>query len=125
MRKVKVYISSPYTNGDKEANVQLQMDAYYHLAILGFNPHMPVYNHFIQLQHANMDVDWLEMDIDWLSDCDIAIRIHPHDKFGNEIQSPGADEEEKYCNAKGIPMFHFDTIEEMVRMMSTFERMIA
>jgi len=122
MRKTKIYISSPYTSGDKEQNVQLQMDATYHLLMLGFNPYMPIYNHFVQKQHddLNSNFPWIEIDLSWLDDCDMAIRLHPKDKFGVEIPSPGADEEEVFCKEKGIPMFHFDTIEEMVQNIGLF-----
>jgi len=44
----------------------------------------------------------------------MAIRLHFKDDDGNEIYSPGADEEEKYCIENDIPIFHFDTIEQMV-----------
>lgn len=126
MRKTKIYIASPYTNGDKEQNVQLQMDACYHLIMLGFNPYMPVYHHFIQKHHEDMhhvpsDFDWVEeIDIPWLENCDIAIRLHPKDKFGAEISSLGADQEEAFCKENGIPMFHFESLEDMVKNICQF-----
>jgi hypothetical protein len=46
--------------------------------------------------------------------------MHFKDKNGNEIISPGADAEEKYCKDNNIPMFHFDTIEQMVQNISQF-----
>jgi hypothetical protein len=122
MRKVKCYIASPYSNGDKEQNVQLQMDATYHLLKMGFNPYMPLYHHFLQEQDC--DFPWLEIDKSWLKDCDIAIRLHPKNESGEEIYSPGADEEEEFCKENGIPMFHYDTLEEMVRCMQTFQNTI-
>jgi hypothetical protein len=120
MRKTKIYIASPFTNGDKEQNVQLQMDACYHLLMLGFNPYMPIYHYFVQKQHNDINsvvssMDWVnDIDLPWLEDCDMAIRLHPKDNFGVEIASPGADQEEAFCKEKGIPMFHFDTLEEMI-----------
>jgi nucleoside 2-deoxyribosyltransferase len=125
MRKTKIYIASPFTSGDKEQNVQLQMDACYHLLMLGFNPYMPVYHYFVHQQHDDMDVnlniDWVgEIDLPWLENCDMAIRLHPKDNFGVEIPSPGADQEEAFCKEKGIPMFHFDTIEDMVKNIVQF-----
>jgi len=125
MRKTKIYIASPYTNGDKEQNVQLQMDACYHLIMLGFNPYMPIYHHFVQKQHDDMHVsssfDWVgEIDLPWLECCDMAIRLHPKDNFGVEISSPGADQEQAFCKEKGIPMFHFDTLEDMVKNICLF-----
>lgn len=121
-RKVKVYIASPYSNGDKESLVELHMTAAYHLLKMGFNPFAPLYNHFIQIHHPDVDTgfDWLEVDKAWLADCDILIRLHPKNKKGEPIPSPGADEEERYAGELGIPVFHFDTLEELVRTMSTF-----
>lgn len=125
MRKVKIYIASPYSNGDKEQNVQLQMDACYHLIMLGFNPYMPVYHHFVQKQHGDMGVssnfDWVgEIDLPWLENCDMAVRLWPKDNFGMEIPSPGADQEEAFCKEKEIPMFHFDSLENLVKNICNF-----
>ena len=126
MRKVKIYIARPYTNGIKEENVKLQMDATYHLIMLGFNPYMPIYHYFIQKDHPDMTehtVDWVkEIDLPWLECCDMAIRLHPKDKFGVEIPSPGANKEEAFCKENGIPMFHFNTIEDMAKQMSVFDQ---
>lgn len=126
MRKIKVYIASPYTNGDKEQNVQLQMDACYYLIMMGFNPYMPIYHHFVQKQHKDMHVsssfDWVgEIDLPWLMNCDMAVRIHPRDKFGIEISSPGADQEQEFCEKNNIPMFHFDNLDQMIEHMKTVE----
>jgi len=123
MERVKVYIASPYSNGDKEDNVQLQMDATYQLLIMGFNPYMPTYNHFIQKRHPDIDNNfpWLEIDKQWLKECNILIRLHPKDNLDVEIPSPGADEEEAYAKELGIPVFHFETLSEMVRILQTFD----
>ena len=120
MKKIKVYIASPYSNGNKEENVQLQIDATYHLLKMGYNPYMPIYHHFVQNAHLDLDhsIPWLEIDKEWLSQCDVAIRLHPKDKNGNEIPSPGADEEEEFCAQNKIPMFHFNTLEEMVKSLT-------
>lgn len=52
---IKVYIASPYSSGNKETNVQLQIDAAYHLLKMGFNPYMPLYNHFIQEKYPELE----------------------------------------------------------------------
>lgn len=123
-RKVRVYIASPYSNGDKELLVKLHLDVAYNLLKNGFNPYAPLYNHYIQKDHPDVDKDfpWLELDRDWLYMCDIAVRLHFKDKNDIEIVSPGADIEEQMCKDAGIPMFHFDTIEEMNRVMETFDK---
>ena len=126
MRKVKVYIASPYTNGNKEKMVKMHFDAAYHLLKMGFNPYAPLYCHFIQKDHTDINVafPWLEIDKEWLSHCDIIIRLHFKHDNGNEIFSTGADEEERFAQENGIPIFHFDTLEEMVRGMQTIENLI-
>ena len=116
-KKIRVYIASPYTLGDREENVQLQIDAYYYLLKLGFNPYMPVYPHFIVKKYPDVDTyPWLEIDKSWLEVCDIMVRLHPKDKNGVEIKSLGADEEEAFARNNRIPVFHFDIIEEMLQM---------
>jgi hypothetical protein len=126
MRKVKVYIASPYSNGDKEELVKKHFDAAYELLKMGFNPYAPLYCHFIQKLHPDIDntFPWLEIDKTWEEDCDMVVRMHFKDFEGNEILSPGADEEQENAEKLGIPLFHFDTVEEMVRMLQTFETTI-
>jgi nucleoside 2-deoxyribosyltransferase len=125
-QRVRVYIASPYTNGDKEYLVNLQVDAAYHLLKMGFNPFMPLHGHYIQVRHTDLNstFPWLEVDKAWLKECDMVIRIHPKDNFNKEIPSSGADEEEAYAKELGIPVFHFDTLEEMVRVVQTFSNTI-
>jgi len=115
-KRIKIYIASPYRLEDKEENVRLQIDAYYHLIKMGFNPYMPVYTHFIVKQHPDIDttISWLEIDKEWLDQCDIMIRLHPKNELGVEILSSGANEEEEFAKEKNIPVYHFETIEEMI-----------
>lgn len=126
MRKTRVYIASPYSNGNKEELVQKHLDAAYHLLKLGFNPFAPLYNHFIQSKHPDLDCgfDWLEVDKDWLSLCDLMVRLHFTDENGVEIQSPGADEEERFATELRIPVMHFSTLEDMVLFMSDVDTQI-
>ena len=126
MRKVKVYIASPYSNGNKTELVKFHLDAAYHLLKLGFNPFAPLYNHFIQVNHPDIDkdFDWLEVDKAWLADCDIAVRLYPKDSNGKDIYSPGADEEVNFCKTLGIPVFNFETLEELVEKMAEVENTI-
>jgi len=115
MKRIRVYIASPYAVGNKEENVRFQMKVAYELLKLGFNPYVPLYNHFLQETYPDLNdiISWIEIDKEWLKQCDIAIRFHIKDKNGNEIPSLGADEEEKFCKENNIPMYHFNSIEEM------------
>ena len=120
--RIKIYIASPYTNGDKQKLTDLQVEAAAELLKLGFNPFTPLLSHYISIFANDMDnFPWLEVDIEWLKMCDIIVRLHPKDAKGLDIPSPGADEEEEYAKANGIPLFHFDTIPEMIRYFQTFK----
>jgi len=120
--RIRAYIASPYTNGDKQKLTDLQVEAAAELLKLGFNTFTPLLSHYISIFAKDMDdFPWLEVDIEWLKLCDLVVRIHPKDSDGNYIQSPGADEEEKYANEHEIPLFHFDTIPEMIRYFQRFQ----
>ena len=119
--RIRIYIASPYTNGDKQKLTDLQVEAAAELLKLGFNPYAPLLSHYISTFAKDMDqFPWVEVDIEWLKICDLVIRLHPKDIKGNDIPSKGADEEEVYARKNGIPLIHFDTISEMIRYFQTF-----
>jgi len=122
--KVRVYIASPYTNGNKDKLAELQMDAAAILLKTGFNPYAPLYNHYIQEDHHELDHNfpWLDIDKSWLSLCDIMVRIFPKDENGYRIESPGADEEEDFSKKNGIPIYYFDDLSELEDWARTFEK---
>lgn len=113
--KIRVYIASPYTNGDREKLAELQMDVAAILLKSGFNPYAPLYNHYIQDNHSelNYGFPWLDIDKSWLSLCDIMVRIFPKDINNYRIESIGADEEEDFAKKTGIPIFYFDNLSEL------------
>jgi hypothetical protein len=121
MDKIKIYIASPYSNGNKEELVKLQRDAVCILLKLGFNPYWPLATHYIAtLTDIDKDFPWLTVDEEWVKVCDLMIRLHPKDDKGKEIESPGAKFEEECASKYGIPCFNFDTLEEMKRYFQTF-----
>jgi hypothetical protein len=126
MRKVRVYIASPYSNGDKEELVKKHFEVAYHLLKMGFNPYAPLYNHFLQIAYPDLDKNfpWLELDKEWLEQCDMLVRFHFTNENNVEIFSPGADEEEAHAKLLGIPVFHFDNVEEMIGYMQVMENTI-
>lgn len=126
MRKVRVYIASPYSNGNKEELVKKHFQAAYHFLKMGFNPYAPLYNHFLQIAYADIDKDfpWLELDKEWLEQCDILVRFHFKNEKNEEIFSPGADEEEAHAKQLGIPVFHFYNVEEMVEYMQVMKNTV-
>lgn len=110
---VRIYIASPYTNGDKQENVNLQMDVAHELLNRGYAPFVPTLSHYMELRNPRPSHDWLKLDFEYLVLCDVLIRIKPM-KDGVEIKSPGADEEEALARKNSIPVFIFKSIAEMI-----------
>ena len=55
----KVYIASPYTNGDKLEMVRLQIDAWHILRDRGLIPIAPLLTHYINEVRERDHKDWL------------------------------------------------------------------
>lgn len=115
---IKCYIASPYSNGDKQENVNLQMDVANELLNHGYAPFVPTLSHYMELRNPRKEHDWLKLDFEFLACCDVLIRIRPL-KDDVEIASAGADKEEAYARSLGIPTFSFHTIEEMCLYLDT------
>ena len=105
MRKVKVYIASPYTIGDQLENVNVQMDMYSKLVDLGFLPFAPLYSHYIHERNPKPYDVWIEIDYAWVKSCDCVLRLPG--------ESKGADLEVKKSNEMGHPVFY--SVEELVK----------
>jgi hypothetical protein len=43
---MKVYVASPYTNGDKLENVRRSIEMGHELMNLGLNPYLPLLSHY-------------------------------------------------------------------------------
>lgn len=111
---IRIYIASPYTNGDKQDNVNLQMDAAHELLNRGYAPFTPTLSHYMELRNPRPEHDWLKLDFEYLVLCDVLIRIKPI-KDGFEMKSNGADQEEALARLNDIPVFIFNSIEEMCK----------
>ena len=95
---MKVYIASPYLNGDKEENVMRSINAFHALAVNGHTPFAPLLGHYIDI-HYKMDSDWwLEHDLKWLECCDAVLRLSG--------DSHGADVEVMRAERLGIPVYY-------------------
>jgi hypothetical protein len=110
---IKIYIASPYSNGDKLQNVRLQIDVFHILRDLGYLPFAPLLSHYVNVVRDRPHKDWIEYDIELLKLCDIVIRIRPKDANGVEIPSPGADIEEQKAKELGIPYYEFQSVDEV------------
>lgn len=97
-KKVKVYIASPYTNGDVAVNVKRQLDCVDELMTLGFAPYAPLYSHFQHLVHPRPYSDWVEIDFEWVDACDCLLRLPG--------ESVGADNEVVLALGLSKPVFY-------------------
>jgi hypothetical protein len=113
MGRIKIYIASPYSVGDKLQNVRLQIDAFHILRDLGHIPIPPLTSHWINEVRERTHKDWIDYDLEILSLCNMVIRLRPIGPDGIEIPSAGADIEEKEAKILGIPYYEFNTLEEM------------
>jgi len=109
---IKCYIASPYSNGDKQENVNLQLDAAEILLKAGYAPYTPLLTHFQEIRHPRSETDWLALGLEFLSCCNVLIKIEPIVN-GKELPSPGADAEKAYAEKLNIPVYTFNTIEKL------------
>lgn len=112
MKRIKVYVASPYTNGWQPDNVRRQLEAKHILLDNNFVPFVPLENHYAEIFRHRPEEDWYAWDLEWLAMCDILVRLRPF-RNGSEIPSPGSDGEEKRANELNKPVFTFHTIEEL------------
>ena len=98
MKKVKVYIASPYTIGDTAVNVKRQIDMFHTLRNNGFYPFAPLHSHFLHMFEERGYEDWLEWDFVWLESCNCVLRL--------DGESSGADREVKHAEELGILVFY-------------------
>jgi len=95
---IKVYIASKYSDGDKQQNVYLHLEAAHRLIDLGFSVFAPLLSHYIDLYFPKSYDVWMNHDLEWLPVCDCLLRL--------DGESPGADIEVKEAEKLGIPVFY-------------------
>ena len=105
LKKISVYIASPYTLGDVAKNVHKQMQVADALIEHGFFPFVPLYSHFQHMCFPREYVEWIRLDNFWVEKCDCILRLTG--------ESKGADEEVRLAEKNGIPVFH--TVNEVVK----------
>jgi hypothetical protein len=96
MKRKKVYVAGPYTQGDVVLNVRAAVLAANELLDAGFIPFVP---HLTHLWHAICPrpyQDWLDLDLEWLEECDILLRLPG--------PSSGADDEAKRAKVLAMPV---------------------
>jgi hypothetical protein len=97
MSEIKVYIASPYSNGNQEVNVNRSILAGEMIASAGFYPYLPLLTHYWHMIAPHEIEFWYKMDLVWLKTCDAVLRL--------DGESKGADAEVEFAKANGIPVF--------------------
>ena len=110
MKKLKVFISSPYTLGDKEENVKKSLEVANILIKKGFLPFAPLIYHYQHLLFPQTEEVWLAFDIDWMLECDVVLRLPG--------ESVGADNEVKVAKENNIPVFY--DIESLIEYRNVY-----
>lgn len=103
-RRLRVYVASPYTQGDVAANVAAAMDAADTLIRAGFAPFVPHLSHFQHMMHPHPYDTWIALDLCWLEVCDALVRLPG--------PSAGADAEVEWCVVHGVPVF--DSVRALI-----------
>jgi hypothetical protein len=108
MNGVYVYIASPYTIGDTEANVRRSMDCADTLLDLGYHPFWPLNTHYLHINKQRPYQFWMKNSIAWLLKCDCVLRLPG--------ESSGADAEVQIAKSEGIPVvYSIEEIEKIFR----------
>lgn len=106
MTKIKVYIASPYTQGNTSENIRKHLKAGSILLERGYIPFMPLLTHFMDIIHPRTYEQWMEYDMEWLQSCDCVLRL--------EGLSEGAEREVKLASSLGKPVFY--SIKDIIRV---------
>jgi hypothetical protein len=112
--KKRIYIASPYTNGDNLENIRIQLDTFKLLIDKGYTPFAPLWSGFQHLVHPMSWEQWMEWDLQWLICCDGLLRLPG--------KSKGADLEVKKANEAGIPVYY--SIDEIPKPNKSTEEML-
>jgi len=121
MKKIKIYVASPYTNGWMPDNVRLQIEAQHILLDNGFVTFIPLLSHFSELYKSRSHEDWLQLDLEWLKLCNILIRIKS--SYNNiDVPSPGADKEVEVAIENSIPIYIVYSLNELKEWAENFNK---
>ena len=93
-----VYISGPITLGDPEHNFAQSCVVQHLLINAGFAPLNPMLTMKLPMNENFSHAVWMEVDIPWVAKADTVFRLPG--------ESVGADEEVKYAEDHGSPVFY-------------------
>ena len=97
-RRLKVFIASPYSQGDVGQNVAKHLKAANLLINAGYIPFIPLLYHFQHIAFPQDEETWKRLDMEWLKVCDCVLRLPG--------KSGGADDEAKEATSLNIPVFY-------------------
>jgi len=80
-----IYIASPYTIGNKLENVKRQIQVADVLLEHGYNPVLPLLNHFWHEISPKTEDQWLAYDLSLLDKCAYLLRL-PGESIGSDIE---------------------------------------
>ena len=95
---MRIYIASPYSNGDQVLNVRAQIEAADKLLEMGHSPFIPCLSHFWHFVSPKSYEEWLKIDLDWLEVCDAILRLPG--------ESNGADKEVIHAYSRGLSIYY-------------------
>lgn len=102
---IKVFISSPYTLGNKLHNVLRQVEVAHELMNHGLVPFAPLYAHYQWEKYPRSMEECLAWGYTWMEGCDCVLRL--------DGKSTGADMEVELANKLGIKVFY--NIEDLFK----------
>jgi len=93
-----VYVAGPYTNGDVAENIGIAAKTGLDIMAAGHAPFVPhTHTHTMAQFEYHDHEEWMQIDLVIVERCDAVFRLP-----GN---SQGADQEESFALACGIPVF--------------------
>lgn len=108
-----VYISSPYSIGDKSKNIHRQIKVAHLLMDEGLVPLAPLPGSHVMNEMKWRDYeDWMAVDLEHVARCDAVLRL--------KGESSGADREVAYAESLGIPVFFTEKDEVPAELLNHF-----
>lgn len=112
MNKIRVYIASPYSIGNKVENVRRSLDVANKLIEAGMYPYSPLLNYYQNELFPQPEDTWIKQELAWISCCQCLLRLPG--------ESVGADGEVVEAERLGIKVFY--TIENLFFYVACVER---
>lgn len=79
-RPISVYVSSPYSKGNKLANIRRAIEAGEQLWQAGYIPFIPHLFHYWNKISPKTEKQWLSIGKIWLTQCDAVLRLEGKSK---------------------------------------------